>query len=153
MPRALPLVASLPSSQVCYTGDTRPCGEVERAINFSGGVDLLVHEATFMSDMSSDAVVKKHSTDVEAGEVFRRSRAKAVVMTHFSQRYGFSVGAVDGGWLGLDERIRERVDIMMDTIMCCRGPLESSSSPPPPSSLSRKGGKDADEDENEIDIN
>ncbi|GMH61173.1 hypothetical protein TrRE_jg12710 [Triparma retinervis] len=127
--------------KICYTGDTRPHGSVPTACNLTpGGVDLLVHEATFLGDMSSDALAKRHSTDEEARRIFERCNAKAMVMTHFSQRYGYREGATDGGRVGLDGRIRERVEIMVETNRIIRG------------GGGKTGENRLDEDENEIDI-
>ncbi|GMI46904.1 hypothetical protein TrCOL_g2572 [Triparma columacea] len=137
--------------KICYTGDTRPHGTVERAVNSTpGGVDLLVHEATFRGDRKDDAVAKKHSTDDEAKGVFGRCNAKAMVMTHFSQRYGYREGAVDGGRLGLDGRIRERVDIMYETNRIIRGGEEEEKAEKNDDTNNEEDGGDGDE--NEIDI-
>merc|ERR1712238_521896 len=50
-------------------------------------VDLLIHEATFEDGMEADAVLKRHSTVGEALQIGFKMNAKAVVLTHFSQRY------------------------------------------------------------------
>lgn len=49
--------------------------------------DLLIHESTFEDVMQGDAISKRHSTISEALVVSRLVRAKALVLTHFSQRY------------------------------------------------------------------
>jgi ribonuclease Z len=48
---------------------------------------LLIHESTFEDGMEDEAVLKRHCTVGEALMVGKRMRAKAVVLTHFSQRY------------------------------------------------------------------
>lgn len=50
-------------------------------------VDLLYHEATFMDEEEAKANETKHSTARQAAEVARRSRAKRLLIGHFSARY------------------------------------------------------------------
>ena len=70
--------------KVAYSGDCRPS---MRFADAATGADLLIHEATFESGMEQEAVLKKHSTTGEALSVAARMKAKAIVLTHFSQRY------------------------------------------------------------------
>ena len=108
--------------KICYSGDTRPVKTlIDACLSSSGGVDLLIHEATFSDDMAEDALSKKHSTIKEAKAVFKDAKATALLMTHFSQRYYLREGAVDGCRLWLDGRIKERVDILNETIRILRG--------------------------------
>ena len=73
-----------PFGRLAYSGDCRPSIQFsEQAID----TDLLIHEATFEDGMEEEAVLKRHSTVSEAIEIGRKMRAKAVVLTHFSQRY------------------------------------------------------------------
>lgn len=67
-----------------YSGDCRPSAEFATIGRDS---HLLVHEATFEDDMRGEALAKKHSTAGEALVVAQAMRARAVVLTHFSQRY------------------------------------------------------------------
>jgi len=67
-----------------FSGDTQRCANLEAAAR---GATLLVHEATFESDMADDARIKKHSTIADALEVGRASACSSLVLTHFSQRY------------------------------------------------------------------
>jgi ribonuclease Z len=70
--------------KVSYSGDCRP------SMNFAKiGYDttVLIHEATFDDELQGDARAKKHSTTSEALGVGAKMNAKAVVLTHFSQRY------------------------------------------------------------------
>lgn len=76
--------SSVPPLKVSYSGDCRP------SRNFAAiGRDstVLVHEATFDDELRGDAVAKKHSTTGEALDVGVQMGCKAVVLTHFSQRY------------------------------------------------------------------
>lgn len=70
--------------KVAYSGDCRPSN---RFADVGFGADLLIHEATFEDGMEDDAVLKRHSTLGEAIDVATKMKAKALVLTHFSQRY------------------------------------------------------------------
>ncbi len=70
--------------KVVYTGDTRPC---ERVVEISKNADLLIHDASFTSDLQSWAVETKHSTAREAAEVAVRAEVKELILTHVSARY------------------------------------------------------------------
>jgi ribonuclease Z len=50
-------------------------------------VDLLYHEATFMDDELAKAIETKHSTAKQAAEIAKRSKAKNLLIGHFSARY------------------------------------------------------------------
>jgi ribonuclease Z len=67
-----------------FSGDCRPSANFAKI-----GMDstVLIHEATFNEDMMGSAIAKKHSTAGEAIEVGRKMRARAILLTHFSQRY------------------------------------------------------------------
>lgn len=70
--------------KISYSGDCRP------SKNFSHigrNSTVLIHEATFDDELQGDAIAKKHSTTSEALGVGAQMDAKAVVLTHFSQRY------------------------------------------------------------------
>ena len=70
--------------KVSYSGDCRPSHE----FTFIGrNSTVLIHEATFDDELKGDAIAKKHSTTSEALSIGARMDAKAVVLTHFSQRY------------------------------------------------------------------
>jgi ribonuclease Z len=70
--------------RVAYSGDCRPS---MKFADLALDADILIHEATFEDGMEEEAVLKKHSTVGEALMVAKRMRAKAVLLTHFSQRY------------------------------------------------------------------
>ena len=70
--------------RLVYSGDCRPS---DRLVEIGKDADLLIHEATFEDGMEAEAVLKRHSTVGEALDVGRRMNAKAVILTHFSQRY------------------------------------------------------------------
>lgn len=70
--------------KVSYSGDCRPSRHFAKI-----GCDttVLIHEATFDDELLGDAKAKKHSTTSEALDIGSQMNAKAVVLTHFSQRY------------------------------------------------------------------
>lgn len=51
------------------------------------GLDLLYHESTFMEDNKERAAVTFHSTAKQAAEVAKASKAKKLLLGHFSSRY------------------------------------------------------------------
>jgi ribonuclease Z len=70
--------------KVSYSGDCRP----SKGFTIIGrDSTVLIHEATFDDELSGDAKAKKHSTTSEALGIGAQMGAKAVVLTHFSQRY------------------------------------------------------------------
>ena len=64
--------------------DTRDC---EAARELARGVDLLICEATYLSDLEPLAKDYGHLTAEQAGKIARDSGVKKLVLTHFSQRY------------------------------------------------------------------
>ncbi|WP_310550412.1 ribonuclease Z [Paenibacillus glufosinatiresistens] len=73
-----------PGRVVTILGDTRPCPAI---VPLSRGADLLVHEATFASDLADLAHDYHHSTTIQAAEAAREAGAGELVLTHFSSRY------------------------------------------------------------------
>ncbi|PYI07156.1 tRNA processing endoribonuclease Trz1 [Aspergillus sclerotiicarbonarius CBS 121057] len=70
--------------KVSFSGDCRPSAGFA---TIGRGSTVLIHEATFQDDMAVSAIAKKHSTLSEALEVGRLMKARAILLTHFSQRY------------------------------------------------------------------
>ncbi|XPS98711.1 Ribonuclease Z [Ascochyta lentis] len=70
--------------KVSYSGDCRPSQPFSK---IGRDTTVLIHEATFDDELAGDARAKKHSTTSEALGIGARMKAKAVVLTHFSQRY------------------------------------------------------------------
>ncbi len=72
------------NTTIIYTGDTRPCNRVlQEALN----ADILIHEATFTSDMASEAYSQGHSTARDAAIIASKAGVKLLVLTHISARY------------------------------------------------------------------
>jgi ribonuclease Z len=51
------------------------------------GVDLLYHEATFMSDLKERAIQTGHSTTLQAASIAKQAKVKKLLIGHYSQRY------------------------------------------------------------------
>ncbi len=69
---------------IVYTGDTRPSDKI---VEFSRGADVLIHDATFGSELEGDAVKEGHSTARQAAEVALRAGVKRLYLFHISPRY------------------------------------------------------------------
>jgi ribonuclease BN (tRNA processing enzyme) len=67
-----------------YSGDCRPSKQL---VLLGMNCHLLIHEATFEDDRSSDAKTKRHSTISEGIQIGIEMRAKHTILTHLSQRY------------------------------------------------------------------
>ncbi|KAH7066863.1 hypothetical protein BKA63DRAFT_480331 [Paraphoma chrysanthemicola] len=83
-PRSSSDPANVKPLKVSYSGDCRPSYHFGKIGKDS---TVLIHEATFDDELQGDAKAKKHSTTSEALGVAAHMDAKAVVLTHFSQRY------------------------------------------------------------------
>ncbi|KAF2442694.1 hypothetical protein P171DRAFT_486680 [Karstenula rhodostoma CBS 690.94] len=83
-PRAPSDPATTLPLKVSYSGDCRPAHTFTLIGRNS---TVLIHEATFDDELKGDAIAKKHSTTSEALAIGAQMDAKAVVLTHFSQRY------------------------------------------------------------------
>ncbi len=77
-----------PGRKVVYTGDTRPCQQIELA---SKNADLLIHDGALAEDLADWAVETRHSTAQEAAMLAKRANARQLVLTHISSRYSQDV--------------------------------------------------------------
>jgi ribonuclease Z len=77
-----------PGRKIVYSGDTRPCPEVEAA---SKDADLLIHDCAMADDLLSWAEQTLHSTAGEAAALAARAGARKLALTHISSRYSEDV--------------------------------------------------------------
>ncbi len=73
-----------PGRKIVYTGDTRPC---ERIVEIAKDADVLIHDASFTSDLQEWAEQTKHSTAREAAEIAKKAGVRQLILTHISARY------------------------------------------------------------------
>lgn len=64
--------------------DTEYC---KNAVELAKDSDLLITESTFLNDLKDAALRFKHLTSKDAALIAKKSGAKKLVLTHFSQRY------------------------------------------------------------------
>ena len=66
------------------------CSDTMYNENYFGQIanaTLLYHEATFLNDMLDRAVITHHTTALQAGEIALKTKAKKLLIGHFSARY------------------------------------------------------------------
>lgn len=73
-----------PGRAVVITGDTSPC---QATISAAADADLLVHDASFMTEDRDRAVETGHSTSAEAAEIAAAANVKMLALVHISSRY------------------------------------------------------------------
>ncbi len=69
---------------VAYISDTRPSDDVAE---FVAGVDILVHESTYLHEHQDQARERDHSTTIEAARVAKRAGVKRLILTHISPKH------------------------------------------------------------------
>ncbi len=72
------------SYSYAYCSDTLYDEKIVKQIT---GVDLLYHEATFMTEHMDKAEITLHSTARQAAEIAKKANAKHLMLGHFSARY------------------------------------------------------------------
>jgi len=72
-----------------FCSDTSPS---ERVAEWVQGVDLLYHEATFLSEHTTEAELSGHSTAAQAAQIARQAGVGKLLLGHFSGRYNDTDG-------------------------------------------------------------
>lgn len=72
-----------PGRKIVLSSDTKPC---ENTIKHAKNADVLIHEATFNSEIK-DANEYGHSTSIQAAEIAKKANVKKLFLTHISPRY------------------------------------------------------------------
>ncbi|MCX6665877.1 MAG: ribonuclease Z [Euryarchaeota archaeon] len=70
--------------KIVISGDTKPC---ERLIQFSQDADVLIHDATFHSELEDIAREYGHTTARQAAEIAKTAKVETLFLTHISPRY------------------------------------------------------------------
>jgi len=70
--------------KIVISGDTMPCEEM---IAFSKNADILVHEATFDSELEDIAKDYGHTTAAQAAEIAKKADVEKLFLVHISPRY------------------------------------------------------------------
>lgn len=73
-----------PGQTFAFVMDTRLC---DAAVELAGDADLLVCEATFLSEDQDLALAYSHMTAAQAAWLAREAGVRRLVLSHFSQRY------------------------------------------------------------------
>ncbi|MCK4647674.1 ribonuclease Z [Candidatus Pacearchaeota archaeon] len=71
--------------KISFVFDTSMNKEI---VSFVQNSDLLISEATFSSELEEKAKAHKHLTAKQSAEIAKKAKAKKLVLTHISQRYG-----------------------------------------------------------------
>ncbi|MCE4601463.1 MAG: MBL fold metallo-hydrolase [Desulfurococcales archaeon] len=104
-------------ASIVYTGDTAPCQPV---IELSSNAVILLHEATYGSDMEDEAISRGHSTAEHAALVALEAGVRNLVLFHVSPRYR----GRDARKLYLEaKRLFNRTVLSWDMMRVSLGPL------------------------------
>ena len=78
-----------PGLSLAYPGDTLICDSVSEAIR---GVDVLIHEGTYLEKDSELAVAHFHSTIKDVAKMAKEAGVRQLMIVHVSHRYGEESG-------------------------------------------------------------
>jgi ribonuclease Z len=84
IPPDMVLGPSRKGRMIVISGDTKPCEEL---IKFSKDADVLIHEATFNSELEEVAKEYGHTTAFQAAEIAKKACVDKLFLIHISPRY------------------------------------------------------------------
>jgi ribonuclease Z len=70
--------------KIVFSGDTRPMKEM---VEFAKDADVLIHEATFESELEDVAGEYGHTTAAQAAEIAKEANVEKLFLIHISPRY------------------------------------------------------------------
>jgi len=70
--------------KIVISGDTKPIDEM---IDFAQDADVLIHEATFDSNLKDISMEYGHTTASQAAEIAKKANVEKLFLTHISPRY------------------------------------------------------------------
>jgi len=70
--------------KIVISGDTTPCSHMT---SFAKDADILIHDATFDSELEDVANEYGHTTAAQAAEIAKKAHAGRLFLTHISPRY------------------------------------------------------------------
>lgn len=106
--------APRPGCSLVYTGDTVPCPAVSENAK---GVNILIHEATYIDEDSGLASEYMHSTAKAAAEVARECEVDMLALVHISNRYNDSEIPLAEARMVFENTVVPS-DMQMFTILC-----------------------------------
>lgn len=73
-----------PGRRIVYSGDTSPN---DALLEIAREADLLIHESTFLDELSDRAVEDGHTTALQAAQLALDAKVELLALTHISSRY------------------------------------------------------------------
>jgi len=70
--------------KIVFSGDTKPINEM---VDFAKDADILIHEATFESELEDVAGEYGHTTAYQAAEIAKKANVEKLFLIHISPRY------------------------------------------------------------------
>ena len=70
--------------KIVISGDTKPIKEMAA---YAKNADILIHEATFHSELTETAAEYGHTTALQAAEIAKKAKVEKLYLTHISPRY------------------------------------------------------------------
>jgi ribonuclease Z len=70
--------------KIVFSGDTKP---FDQMISFAQNADVLIHEATFDSELKDIAFEYGHSTAAQAADIAKKANVDSLYLVHSSPRY------------------------------------------------------------------